>query len=128
MKLAIAVFAFFIAVSMVQADGMADTNVTTDSVSAAVDAGKGEIFWCSNNPQDFFCVAAEDYFICYGWSNCNALGAIHDAPNPVVFLPPYVTGSFPTTVNEPAAPTKTPESSSLLLLASGLAGLIFRKR
>jgi hypothetical protein len=116
MKLSIAVFAFLLITSLAAADGVAESNPTTDSMSAAVDAGVGETFLCSDL-QFFSCTTSDDSFTCYGWSNCEALGAPTDAPGFEVFEPA-----------DAVTPTAAPEPSSLVLLVSGLAVLLFRKR
>jgi hypothetical protein len=122
MKMAIAVFAFFIAVSTAQADGMTDSHATTDSMSTAVNVGKGEVFTCSD--VDFISCVDPVGFICYGWSNCDAIGAIGAAPA----LADPLDGGSPATLFTPLAPIATPEPASVLLLASGLLALMFRKR
>jgi hypothetical protein len=120
MKLSIVAVAFFLITSVAMADGMAETNPTTDSMSASVNAGAGENWLCSD--LQFFSCVDTDHFVCYGWDNCAALGAI-----PVAFLT-TADGADTFTPASLAAPVATPEPSSLVLLVSGLAALLLRRR
>jgi hypothetical protein len=100
---------------------LSDMNVTTDTMSASVDAGAGETFACSNGA-DFFSCTDPAGFTCYGAGNCEDLGV----PVPVVLTP----GEFFVTADSDNA-DPTPEPGTLVLLASGLViltGATFWKR
>jgi len=99
----------------------------TDSVTTWDSTGSGSFessqFTCDSDPSNFFCT--EGSFTCYGWSNCDALGATDGAPNLATFLSgAEFAGTF--TTDHPS--TRTPEPASLVLLGSGFVLLLARRR
>jgi hypothetical protein len=109
--------------SAAKADSITDTNTTVDSTSVGVDVGQGEIFTCSDSAVDFSC--SVDNFTCYGWGNCNALGATDGAPTLADFLENY--DAFQGIPAEPSI--VTPEPGVLVLVCAGMMGVgLFRKR
>jgi len=100
--------------------GLSDSNTTSDSTAPG---SGGSQYTCSDNPQNFFCT--EGSFTCYGWSNCDALGATDNAPNLTAFLSSLDGNDDPT--NLPAS-VSTPEPPSLILLGSGLVMLLLAQR
>ncbi len=107
----------------VRADGITivDSNTTTDGASATVNAGNGEVFTCIFSTEltpDFSC-SDPDNFTCFGWGNCQALGATvgwEIGPNGIPFLAPPEPPSIPT-----------PEPSIALLSLIGLLWLGLRR-
>jgi hypothetical protein len=99
----------------------------TDSVTTWDSTGSGSFdssqFTCDTDPSNFFCT--EGSFTCYGWSNCDALGATDNAPNLTAFLS-ALDGNGDST--DPPAPASTPEPAPLILVGSGLVILLSAQR
>ena len=99
-----------------------DTNTTSDSISATVNAGNGEIFTCIFSTEltpDFSCTDHPDNFTCFGFNNCEALGAtpgwaLDSNGNPSLVEQPITGG--------------VPEPPTILLLALGVVLLIASSR
>jgi hypothetical protein len=109
----------------VRADGITDSNTTTDGTSGTVNAGQGEVFTCEDQSSSFSCMDT-DGFTCYGFGNCNALGATGGAPTLADFLNNY--GYGPVQVTAAGAFVSVPEPGVLLLLSAGITGLGLCKR
>jgi hypothetical protein len=120
--IALALFFAFAAatVSTAHADGISDSNTTTDGTSVTVDAGQGEIFTCQDSSNSFSCIDT-DGFTCYGFSNCSALGVTGGVPNLADFLDDYGYGPVQFVAGDP--PVSTPEPGVLLLLCAGITGV-----
>jgi hypothetical protein len=99
--------------AVAHADGISDSNTTTDGTSATINAGQGEVFTCDIQTDSFSCVDT-DGFTCYGWGNCSALGATGTAANLQEFILDY--GKVKPSVT-------APEPGTLLLLCAGFVTL-----
>ncbi len=69
----------------VRADGISDSNTTTDGSSGTVNAGQGEVFTCQDSSNSFSCIDTSA-FTCFGFDNCLALGATGGALTLGAFL------------------------------------------
>ena len=119
-------FVFALALGAVaRADGISDSNTTTDGTSGTVNAGQGEVFTCEDQSSSFSCMDTSA-FTCYGFGNCLALGATGGAPTLADFLNEYGSGPVQFIAGEP--PVSTPEPGVLLLLCAGITGLGLCKR
>ncbi len=91
----------------------------TDSVTTWDSTGSGSFessqFTCDSDPSNFFCT--EGSFTCYGWSNCDALGATDGAPNLTAFLS-ELDGNGDLAHAPASAPTSEPGSMILFGLGS----------
>jgi PEP-CTERM motif len=127
LKCVAVLFVFAVALGTVaRADGISDSNITTDGTSATVDAGQGETFTCQDQSNPFSCTDT-DGFTCYGWGNCSALGATGGAPTLADFLDDYGYGPVQFIAGESSV--STPEPGTLLLVGASLTGLfVWRKR
>jgi hypothetical protein len=106
--------------TVVRADGITvvDSNTTTDGASATVNAGNGEVFTCifSTQLMPAFSCSDPDNFTCFGWDNCQALGATvgwEIGPSGVPFVD--------------QTPVLAPEPNLALLSLIGLLGLGLRR-
>ena len=119
MKVLFAAVLLAIAIPIARADGISDTNNTTDSISVGVNEGAGEVFTCTNllALDNFFCVDT-DNFTCYGVSNCAALG--------VEVAIEIENGTFVFPTDQP--PSNVPEPTSLALASLGCAAIALRRR
>lgn len=90
-----------------------DSNTTSDSTgSGSFDTGQ---FTCDTDPSNFFCT--EGSFTCYGWSNCDALGATDGTPNLTAFFS-ELDGNGDLADAPASAPTSEPGSMILFGLGS----------
>ena len=124
MKLVTSVVLFVLTLALgaaLRADGISDSNTTTDGTSATVNAGQGEVFTCEDQSNSFSCTDT-DGFTCYGFGNCSALGATGGALNLADFLDDY--GYGPVQITPAGVPVSTPEPGILVLLIAGVASLI----
>ena len=110
--------------AVARADGISDSNTTTDGASGTVNAGQGEVFTCEDQSSSFSCMDT-DGFTCYGFGNCSALGATGGALTLGAFLDEYGSGPVQFTAG---APVSTPEPGVLLLLCAGITGVGLCKR
>ena len=108
----------------VRADGITDSNTTTDGTSGTVNAGQGEVFTCEDQTNSFSCVDTSA-FTCFGFDNCLALGATGGVLTLADFLDEYGSGPVQFTAG---APVSTPEPGVLLLLCAGITGVGLCKR
>jgi len=100
---------------------LTDSSTTSDSTGSGL--FESNQFTCDSDPSNFFCT--EGTFVCFGWSNCAALGATDGAPSLSAFLSAIDgNGNHP----DPSAPAPTPEPGSLILLGSGLLVLLSARR
>jgi hypothetical protein len=101
--------------------GLTDSSTISDSIgSGSFDTSQ---FTCDTDPSNFFCT--EGSFVCYGWSNCSALGATDGAPTLSVFLS-TLDGNGNS--SDAPAPAPTSEPGSLILLGLGLVVLLSAQR
>jgi hypothetical protein len=106
--------------AVARADGISDSNTTTDGTSATVNAGQGEVFTCEDQSNSFSCID-ETGFISYGFENCSALRATGGEPTLADLLNDYGYGPVQFIAGDPSV--STPEPGVLLLLCAGITGV-----
>jgi hypothetical protein len=109
----------------VRADGITDSNTTTDGTSGTVNAGQSEVFTCEDQTNSFSCVDTSA-FTCFGFDNCLALGARGGALTLADFIDDFGYGPVQFVAGDP--PVSTPEPGVLLLLCVGTTGVGLCKR